>query len=94
MPGNCSLSCPILTSLMHDGTQFTCSFTEWFYGLAAAFICIGGLLPIALVICLWVKLKNAATENTRKLLRQESEASTHTDVSRPHDHSVYEVSYL
>ena len=91
MSGNCSLTCPALTVLVHDGTQFTCSFTQWAYGLAAALIAIGGLLPIALLICFWAKLKNATIKNKGRLRRQDSEASTFTDVSRPHDHGVYEV---
>ena len=94
MVANCSILCPALTVVTHDGAHFTCSYTEWAYGLAAALICVGGLLPIALLICFWVKLKNSAVKRKGKFRRQDSEASTFTDVSRPHDHGVYEVYFL
>jgi len=91
MSGNCSLVCPVLTSLDHDGSQFTCIYTSWAYGLAAAFLFIGGLLPIVLLIYFFGRLKNSALKTKSNLRRQDSDASTFTDVSRPHDHSVYEV---
>ena len=91
MSGNCSLSCPVLTSLDHDGVQFTCMYTSWAYGLAAALLFIGGLLPIGLLIYFFARLKNSASRAKGNLRRQDSDASTFTDVSRPHDHSVYEV---
>ena len=88
---NCSLACPALTELRHDGTQYVCVFEEWAYGLAAALLCFGGLVPLVLIISFWAKLKNASIKTRGRLRRQDSEASTFTDVSRPHDHGVYEV---
>ncbi|XP_065058226.1 uncharacterized protein LOC135686011 [Rhopilema esculentum] len=91
MSMNCSLACPALTELRHDGAQYVCVFEEWAYGLAAALLCFGGLVPLVLIISFWAKLKNASSKTKGRLRRQDSEASTFTDVSRPHDHGVYEV---
>ncbi len=84
--------CPVFTEFVHnvDDGVYSCQYELWFYGIAATLICFGGLLPITLLICCWAKWKNTKTER-RKLHRQDSDASTHTDLSRPHDHGVYEV---
>ena len=91
MPGNCSFTCPVLTFLDRDGTRISCSYTSWAYGLAAALLFVGGLLPIGLFIHFCARLKNTSIKGRSTLRRQESDASTFTDASRPHDHSVYEV---
>eukprot|EP00794_Sanderia_malayensis_P007256 gene7256-8064_t len=85
-------NCPVFTEFIHNVEYgyYTCQFEEWFYGVAAAFVFIGGLLPVALLIGCWAKWKNSKTER-RRLHRQDSDASTHTDLSRPQDHGVYEV---
>ena len=89
---NATVNCPIFTTLIRNGVTFSCVYEEWAYGLAAGLLCIGGLVPIALIICWWAKLKNASGDKRRALRRQDSDASTFTDVSRPQDHGVYEVS--
>ena len=91
MSVNCSFACPTLTRLYHDGNHVTCTYTSWAYGLAAALLFVGGLLPVGLFIYFCARLKNTSIKTKSTLRRQESDASTFTDVSRPHDHSVYEV---